>query len=76
MATTLTLFIGIWPKIYLVQIGDSRYYLLREGVLTQVSRDQTIARDLIDQGSWPAHTRPVGQMYSRAPSVAPTLARS
>ena len=50
MATTLTLFIGIWPKIYLVQIGDSRYYLLREGVLTQVSRDQTIAQDLIDQG--------------------------
>ena len=50
MATTLTLFIGIWPKIYLVQIGDSRYYLLRDGVLTQVSRDQTIAQDLIDQG--------------------------
>ena len=50
MATTLTLFIGIWPRIYLVQIGDSRYYLLRDGVLTQVSRDQTIAQDLIDQG--------------------------
>ena len=50
MATTLTLLIGIWPRIYLVQIGDSRYYLLRGGVLTQVSRDQTIAQDLIDQG--------------------------
>jgi serine/threonine protein phosphatase PrpC len=50
MATTLTLYIGVWPRAYLVQLGDSRYYLLREGALTQISRDQTIAQDLIDQG--------------------------
>jgi serine/threonine protein phosphatase PrpC len=50
MATTLTLYIGVWPRAYLVQLGDSRYYLLRGGVLTQISRDQTIAQDLIDQG--------------------------
>jgi serine/threonine protein phosphatase PrpC len=50
MATTLTLWIGVWPRVYLLQIGDSRYYLYREGQLTQVSRDQTVAQDLIDQG--------------------------
>jgi protein phosphatase len=50
MATTLTLFIGVWPRAYLVQVGDSRYYLLRGGELVQISRDQTIAQDLIDQG--------------------------
>ena len=50
MATTLTLFMGVWPAYYLVQLGDSRYYMLRRGVLTQISRDQTIAQDLIDQG--------------------------
>lgn len=50
MATTLTLWIGVWPRAYLLQIGDSRYYLLRDGELTQVSRDQTVAQDLIDSG--------------------------
>lgn len=50
MATTLTLWMGVWPYGYLLQVGDSRYYLWRQGTLTQVSRDQTIAQDLIDQG--------------------------
>ncbi|HEY8309515.1 MAG TPA: protein phosphatase 2C domain-containing protein [Gemmatimonadaceae bacterium] len=50
MATTLTVWIGVWPWIYLLQVGDSRYYLYRRGVLTQVSRDQTMAQEFIDQG--------------------------
>jgi protein phosphatase len=50
MATTLTMYMGVWPWYYLLQVGDSRYYLYRGGTLTQISRDQTIAQDLIDQG--------------------------
>ena len=50
MATTLTLWMGVWPWIYLLQVGDSRYYMYRRGVLTQVTRDQTIAQELVDQG--------------------------
>ena len=50
MATTLTLFMGVWPVGYLLQVGDSRYYLWRAGTLTQVSRDQTVAQDLVDDG--------------------------
>jgi protein phosphatase len=50
MATTLTLWMGVWPWYYLLQVGDSRYYLYREGTLTQVTRDQTIAQELLDQG--------------------------
>jgi serine/threonine protein phosphatase PrpC len=50
MATTLTLFMGVWPAYYLLQVGDSRYYLWREGRLRQVTRDQTIAEDLVDSG--------------------------
>jgi protein phosphatase len=50
MATTLTLVLGVWPWIYLLQVGDSRYYIFREGRLMQVSRDQTMAQALLDQG--------------------------
>ncbi len=50
MATTLTLWMGVWPWHYLLQVGDSRYYLFRQGELTQVSRDQTIAQELVDEG--------------------------
>jgi serine/threonine protein phosphatase PrpC len=50
MATTLTLFFGVWPWFYLLQVGDSRHYLYREGKLTQISRDQTIAQDLVEKG--------------------------
>ena len=50
MATTLTLFLGVWPRAYLLQLGDSRCYLFREGTLTQITRDQTMAQELVDQG--------------------------
>jgi protein phosphatase len=50
MATTLTLWIGIWPYGYLLQVGDSRCYVLHAGELIQLSRDQTMAQELMDQG--------------------------
>jgi protein phosphatase len=50
MATTLTLFLGVWPRAYLLQLGDSRCYLLRDGILAQITRDQTMAQELVDQG--------------------------
>jgi protein phosphatase len=50
LATTLTLWLGLWPQAYLLQVGDSRCYLFRDGRLTQISRDQTMAQDLVDQG--------------------------
>jgi len=50
MATTLTMWIGMWPRSYLLHVGDSRCYILRDGELTQLSRDQTMAQELIDLG--------------------------
>jgi len=50
MATTLTVWIGVWPRAYLLQVGDSRYYMFQDDSLTQVSRDQTLAEDLVVQG--------------------------
>ena len=50
MATTLTLYLGVWPRAYLLQVGDSRAYLLQQGELSQVTRDQTMAQELVDLG--------------------------
>ncbi len=50
MATTLTLYMGVWPTYYLLQVGDSRYYQYRNGRLSLVTRDQTVAQELVDQG--------------------------
>jgi serine/threonine protein phosphatase PrpC len=50
MATTLTLWLAVWPRAYLLQVGDSRFYTFRENKLTRISRDQTMAQELVDQG--------------------------
>jgi len=50
MATTLTLYLSVWPRAYLLQVGDSRCYLLRGDELTQITRDQTMAQDMVDLG--------------------------
>lgn len=47
-ATTLTLFLGLWPHAYLLQVGDSRCYLFKDGALRQITRDQTLAQELVD----------------------------
>jgi protein phosphatase len=49
-ATTLTLFVAVWPQLYLLHVGDSRLYLYRDGVLERLTRDQTMAQDLVDSG--------------------------
>src|SRR5439155_18757807 len=58
MATTLTLGIAVWPWLYVVQVGDSRAYFFENGQLHQVTRDQTLAQDLVDQGLLPAERLP------------------
>ena len=53
MATTLTLGIAVWPWLYVVQVGDSRCYVHKDGVLKRTTRDQTMAQDLVDRGALP-----------------------
>jgi serine/threonine protein phosphatase PrpC len=50
MATTLSLGIVVWPWLYVLQVGDSRCYFYQDGVLRQVTRDQTVAQNLVDEG--------------------------
>jgi serine/threonine protein phosphatase PrpC len=69
MATTLTLGIVVWPWLYVVQLGDSRAYYWWSDTLTQVTRDQTIAQELVDQGVMPRErlaSSPYRHVLSRA----------
>lgn len=50
-ATTLTMVVVLWPRAYLVQVGDSRCYRLRGGRLERISRDQTITQHLLEAGT-------------------------
>ena len=50
-ATTLTMVAAVWPRAYLVQVGDSRCYRLRDGQLERMSQDQTMAQALVDRGA-------------------------
>ena len=54
MATTLTLMVAAWPWMNVVQVGDSRCYVLQDGKLRLVTRDQTVAQMLVDEGSMKA----------------------
>jgi protein phosphatase len=48
MGTTLTLAYVLWPRLFVVHAGDSRCYLIRGGRMRQVTRDHTMAQELVD----------------------------
>jgi len=50
MGTTLTLAGILGGTLHIVQVGDSRGYVCREGSLVQVTRDQSMVQELIDAG--------------------------
>lgn len=69
MGSTLTAAV-IWNGCaYVAQVGDSRAYLLRQGLLHQITEDQTLVNDLVAQGSLTreqARTHPQRNMITQA----------
>jgi serine/threonine protein phosphatase PrpC len=55
-ATTITMLIAIWPRAFIVHAGDSRAYRLRDGVLEQMTTDQTMAQVMVDAGAMSRET--------------------
>jgi PPM family protein phosphatase len=51
MATTLTMVAFRWPKAFIVHVGDSRGYRLRDGELELITKDQTMAQAMVDSGA-------------------------
>jgi PPM family protein phosphatase len=69
MGTTLTAILFAGNRLGLVHIGDSRAYLLRDGYLTQITKDDTFVQSLIDEGritEEEAHTHPQRSLLLRA----------
>jgi serine/threonine protein phosphatase PrpC len=56
MGTTWTSIYVVGSNAIIVQIGDSRAYLLRKSDLKQITHDQTVAQALIDSGVPPEDT--------------------
>src|SRR6185437_1643576 len=50
MGTTCTAAIVLPDRLFVAQVGDSRAYLLRDGCLELLTRDQTIAHQLLESG--------------------------
>jgi serine/threonine protein phosphatase PrpC len=76
MATTLSLGIIVWPWMYVVQVGDSRCYLYSGGKLRQLTRDQTFAQELVDQGVFTrddAKSSPLNNVLSSAIGASEAL---
>lgn len=51
MGTTLTMAYIIWPRMYVVHVGDTRCYLHHRGRLKQLTTDHTVAQQLEDEGT-------------------------
>ncbi|MCO1658014.1 PP2C family protein-serine/threonine phosphatase [Pseudonocardia humida] len=69
MGTTLTAILFAGSRLGLVHVGDSRAYQLREGVLSQITKDDTFVQSLIDEGritEEEAHTHPQRSLLLRA----------
>ncbi|WP_293001368.1 PP2C family serine/threonine-protein phosphatase [Mycobacterium sp.] len=79
MGTTLTAILFAGNRIGLAHIGDSRGYLMRDGELTQITKDDTFVQTLVDDGritKEEAHSHPQRSLIMRALTgheVEPTL---
>ena len=50
MATTLAAVIVYLDKLYVVNIGDSRVYKVRDGTIRQITKDHTVVNQMIENG--------------------------
>ena len=68
-ATTLTMLFALWPRFYLVHLGDSSWYRLRDGELRRMTEAQTLAEALVQAGALTrteAHRSPLRNVLASA----------
>jgi protein phosphatase len=68
-ATTLTMLLLVWPRAYLVHVGDSRAYVKRRQRVQRLTQDQTLGEYMVAAGAWTeeqAAKSPAAQTLSSA----------
>ncbi|MFL0580302.1 protein phosphatase 2C domain-containing protein [Dietzia sp. 179-F 9C3 NHS] len=69
MGCTLTALLFDGRRMGLLHVGDSRAYLLRDGELTQITKDDTFVQSLVDRGELSpdeAHSHPRRSLILKA----------
>lgn len=69
MGCTATALLFDGRRMGLLHVGDSRAYLLRDGTLTQITKDDTFVQSLVDRGELSAdeaHTHPRRSLILKA----------
>src|SRR3954464_2382588 len=69
MGTTMTMVYIVWPRAFVVHVGDSRCYLLRKGELAQITVDHTVSQIMVETGKMSreeARHSPMGHALERS----------
>lgn len=64
MGTTLTIAYTVGAAAFIGHVGDSRAYLHRRGAVHQVTRDHTLAQELVEAGMAKSETAEFGHMLT------------
>jgi serine/threonine protein phosphatase PrpC len=76
MGATLTGVLVRGTMAHIAEVGDSRAYLLRNGAIEQVTRDQSFVQQLIDKGAMPeaeAEQSPFSNVILQAMGLRPDV---
>ena len=77
MGTTVSAAAIVGDRLLIATVGDSRAYVLRRGVLVQVTRDQSLTSALLEAGKSPDEALGAGsailQALGAGPDVEPSL---
>ncbi|WP_428264720.1 Stp1/IreP family PP2C-type Ser/Thr phosphatase [Haliangium sp.] len=76
MGTTLAMLLVCGRFAFVVHVGDSRVYLLREGCLHQLTEDHSLVNEMVKQGlvaQEKAHSYPFANLITRAIGLQPEV---
>lgn len=76
MGTTLVSVVVVNNSAHFINIGDSRAYLIRDGVFERITKDHSAVQDMIDQGiitEKQARNHPNKNIITRALGVNPEI---
>lgn len=76
MGTTLSALLIVQEKAYIVQVGDSRVYRLRDGVVSQMTVDHTWVEETVAMGTMTrevAEVHPYRHVLTRAVGTEPEV---